>query len=79
MFILFNNELQFLVGRLTNYYSLFQCVLFAMLVPALRGTLEKYTYTILVLVFAIVSFYRSIALYPELFIPYKSVFNAVSL
>ncbi len=79
MFILFNNELQFLVGRLTNYYSLFQCVLFAMLVPALRGTLEKYTYTILVLAFAIISFYRSIALYPELFIPYRSVFNAISL
>ena len=74
-YILFNNNLQFLVGRLTSYFSVFECVIYSWFFMSLYKSKVKFASILIYAVFCIVIFFRSIAIYPELFIPYKSVFN----
>ena len=74
-YVLFNNNLQFLVGRLTSYFSVFECVVYSWFFMMLYKSKVKFAAILLYTVFCIVIFFRSIAIYPEIFIPYKSVFN----
>lgn len=75
MTILFNGSLQFLVGRFTLNYVIFECILWAFIAQYIKNKLYKKAYVFFLLIYAIFVFYRSIILYPELFIPYKSVFT----
>ncbi|TDD98359.1 EpsG family protein [Flavobacterium cellulosilyticum] len=74
-YVLFNNNLQFLVGRMIIYFSVFECVVYSWFFMILYNSKEKCTALLLYTVMCIVIFFRSIAIYPELFIPYKSVFS----
>lgn len=68
-----DGELQFLQGRFSIYYLIFEAVLWGYI--AWRTPVQyKLPVMVLVLVYAIFSFFRSINLYPDLFLPYKSIF-----
>lgn len=72
-YILFNNNLQFLVGRLTIYLSIFECVIYSWLLIILYKSKSKFISILFFAVLCIIIFFRSIALYPQIFIPYKSI------
>lgn len=74
-YILFNNNLQFLVGRLTTFFSVFECVIYSWVFMTLYKSKFKFSAILLFAVFCIVIFFRSIAIYPEIFIPYNSVLS----
>lgn len=75
MFIAFDSNLQFLVGRLLIYYSIFECILWGFVAKTMNGTYNKTFFCLLLIIYGIITFYRSIAVYPELFIPYHTNIN----
>lgn len=74
LYFIFNNNLQFLVGRLTIYFSIFECVTFSWLFVVIKKARFRIAYILLFFSYTVIIFFRSIAVYPELFIPYKSIF-----
>ncbi|RRJ88481.1 EpsG family protein [Flavobacterium macacae] len=74
-YILFNNNLQFLVGRLTIYFSIYECIVYSWFMFYIAKNKPKLITVFFLVLFlmSFVFFNRSIAIYPELFIPYRSV------
>lgn len=76
-YILFNNNLQFLVGRLTVYFSIYECLVFSWFMMWVVRNIPRFKFVVFTVLFlySIVLFYRSIEIYPEAYFPYRSIFQ----
>lgn len=65
----------FLLGRLTIYYQMFDALSIALFATHFYQTRYRYHFFSLVGIFAIIIFFKSISPYPQLFIPYQTIFG----
>lgn len=66
---------EFLLGRLTIYYSLFDAIIFSWVAAVYAGHWKGKWIMAGLVVWAVAIFIKSIMPYPELFIPYKTYFG----
>lgn len=64
----------FLLGRLTIYYSVFECIIYSWIGYVFVKQKQNQMALLLFFAFCIFLFIKGISLYPELFIPYKTRF-----
>ncbi|MES2812653.1 MAG: EpsG family protein [Bacteroidota bacterium] len=64
----------FLLGRLTIYYSVFECILYSWIGYLFVKQKQNQMALLLFFAFCVFLFIKGISLYPELFIPYKTRF-----
>lgn len=64
----------FLLGRLTIYYSVFECVVYSWIGYLYLKRKQDTLALLLFFAFCVFLFFKGISLYPELFIPYRTRF-----
>lgn len=74
LYIICAQHFQFFLGRLTIYFSIFECIVYAWGFGFINNSKYKYHITFVFFVFCIIVFFKSISPYPELFIPYRTRF-----
>lgn len=74
MIAISGSPMAILYSRFSLYFMIFSAILWGWTSNACP---KKYflPFWVLIILFSIISFFRSIAVYPEIFIPYKSVFD----
>lgn len=73
IYFIFNQSLLILINRGSIYFNIMECLLLPFIVLILKKE-SRYLAYILIFLYSIIMFYQSIAIYPDLFIPYKGVF-----
>lgn len=74
LYIICAQHFEFFLGRLTIYFSIFECVVYVWGFSFINNSKYKYHISFIFFVFCIIVFFKSISPYPELFIPYKTRF-----
>ena len=72
-YLIFANTLPVMISRGSLYFNIMESILFACFVVALKDSASKIMYLLLIFFLSIVLMYQSIAPYPLIFDPYKSI------
>lgn len=72
-YILLSFKFTFIISRISIYFIIFEILFYSMLIPIFVKE-GKYIHTISLVLFFLVLSFRSIAMYPYLFLPYKTIF-----
>ncbi|MCL9809120.1 EpsG family protein [Flavobacterium luminosum] len=76
VFFLASLNFTYLLGRFTIYFSIYECIIYSWIgyIVLDKDKWIKYSSLSLFYFFCVFSFFRSLKLYQELFIPYKTIF-----
>jgi hypothetical protein len=73
-YFLFSNTILVMVSRGSLFFSIMEPLLLSSVIYIFRSKIHKLVYIVGLLAIGILQMYRSIALYPDLFDPYKGIF-----
>lgn len=73
-YFLFADSFLIMINRGSLYFNVTEPILFALQLAIFEYRKEKLLYVLLVSILAVILFFQSISPYPDLFIPYKSIF-----
>lgn len=74
-YFLFYKSLLVMISRGSVYFNSMEPILLSLQLSVLKDKRLKNIALIMLCLFSIIFFYQSISAYPEIFIPYKSIFN----
>lgn len=75
IFYVFLFTMPFLGSRAGNYFLMFECISYVLILQTINSQKLKLFFGIFTLILGVFLFFKNISIYPHLFIPYKTIFG----